>query len=306
MTPTRQKIVPHLWFHEGAEEAAEFYTSLFPDGRVGRLTRYADAGKVIHGRETGSVMTVEFELAGFRMIGLNGGPHFDFDPSISFFVTVEEEDEVDRLWNALSDGGTALMPLDAYDWSPRYGWMEDRYGVTWQISQGDPSDARASIVPALMFVTDRPVAQAAMEFYTGIFPDAEVSDVHRYPPGTPGGLEGGVMHGRFRLAGQPFTAMDAAADMHSFAFSEAISLLVECDSQEEVDHYWNALNEGGDPSAQQCGWLKDAYGVSWQIYPTELGRMLQDPDPGRVERVTEAFMKMKKLDVAALRKAHEG
>ena len=306
MTQPRQKIVPHLWFDDQAEEAAEFYTSLFRDGRVREVARYPDAGQEIHGRAAGSVMNVDFELAGYRLIALNGGPQFRFTPAISFFVTVEEEDEVDRLWNALSDGGTALMPLDTYDWSPRYGWIMDRFGLTWQISQGDPSGPGAAIVPAFMFVADRPVAEAAMERYTRIFPDADMGEVPRFPPGTPGAPDGGVMHGRFRLAGQPFIAMDAAAEMHDFGFSEAISLLVECDSQEELDHYWDALNEAGDPNAQQCGWLKDAFGVSWQIYPLELGRMLRDPDPQRVERVMESFLKMKKLDVAALREAYEG
>lgn len=304
MTEPRQKIVPHLWFDDQAEQAVELYTSLFPDGLVRDVARYPDAGQETHGRPAGSVMLVDFELAGYRMMALNGGPHFRFTPAISFFVTVAEKDEVDRLWNALSDGGMALMPLDAYDWSPRYGWVQDRFGLSWQISQGDPGDVGATIVPALMFVTDAPVAEAAMERYTGIFEDAGVGDVHRYPPGSPGGPAGGVMHGRFRLAGQPFTAMDASAEMHDFGFNEAISLLVDCDSQQEIDHYWEALNEGGDPRAQQCGWLRDAFGVSWQVHPNELGRMLLDPDHERVERVTEAFLTMKKFDLAALREAY--
>lgn len=306
MTEDRQKIVPHLWFDEHAEEAVDLYTSLFPGGHVRGLSRYGDAGQEVHGRLPGSVMNVDFELAGYRMMALNGGPHFRFTPAISFFVTVEEQDEVDRLWNALSEGGTALMPLDAYDWSPRYGWIQDRFGLTWQISQGDPGDIGATIVPALMFVTDEPVAEEAMRRYAGVFDGAEVGAVHHYPPGLPGGLDGGVMHGRFRLAGQPFTAMDASAGMHDFGFTEAISLLVDCEGQDEIDHHWDALSEGGDPRAQQCGWLKDAYGVSWQVTPRELGTMLSDPDRERVERVTEAFLAMKKFDLAALRKAYTG
>jgi len=305
MTAPRQTIVPHLWFDGQAEEAVELYTSLFPDGQVRDVSRYAEAGQEVHGRPPGSVMSVDFELAGHRMTALNGGPHFRFTPAISFFVTVHEKDEVDRLWSALSEGGAALMPLDAYDWSPRYGWVQDRFGLSWQIAQGDPGDIGATIVPTLMFVTHEPVAEAAMRRYVGIFGDAEVGDVHRYPPGSPG-PEGGVMHGRFRLAGQPFVAMDASAEMHDFGFTEAISLRVDCDGQDEIDHHWDALSEGGDPRAQQCGWLKDAFGVSWQVAPRELGAMLGDPDRERVERVTDAFLKMKKFDLAALRKAFEG
>jgi predicted 3-demethylubiquinone-9 3-methyltransferase (glyoxalase superfamily) len=297
--------VPHLWFDDQAEEAVELYTSLFPNGRVRGLARYPETGQEIHGRPPGSVMNVDFELAGFRMLALNGGPHFRFTPAISFFVTVEEKPDVDRLWTALADGGTALMPLDAYDWSPRYGWIQDRFGLSWQLSQGDPGDIGATIVPALMFVTDQPVAETAMRRYASVFDDAEAGAVHHYPPGVPGGLDGGVMHGRFRLAGQPFTTMDASAGMHDFGFTEAISLLVDCDSQEEIDRYWEGLGEGGDPRAQQCGWLKDAFGVSWQVNPNELGEMLSDPDRERAERVAEAFFEMKKFDLAALRKAYQ-
>lgn len=306
MNATRQKIVPHLWFDDRAEEAAELYTSLFPGGRVRGVTRYAEAGHEAHGRPPGSVMNVDFEIAGYRMMALNGGPHFRLTPAISFYVTVESEDEVDRLWTALSDGGTVMMPLDAYDWSPRYGWVQDRFGLGWQIAQGDPSDAGAAIVPALMFVTHEPVAEAAMRRYAALFDGGQVDAVQRYPAGVPGGLDGGVMHGRFRLAGQPFTAMDASADTHGFGFSEALSLLVDCDGQDEIDGYWDALSEGGDPRAQRCGWLKDAFGVSWQVNPNELGRMLADPDRERAERVTEAFLEMKKFDLAALRTAFRG
>lgn len=304
MTTSRQRIVPHLWFDDRAEEAADLYASLFPGGRILGASRYGDAGQEIHGRPPGSVMNVDVELAGYRMLALDGGPHVRFTPAISFFVTVETEAEVDRLWNALSEGGTALMPLDAYDWSPRYGWIQDRFGLTWQISLGDPGAIGGTIVPALMFVTDRPIAETAMRRYTGIFEDAAIGDVHRYPPGTPGGVDGGVMHGRFRLAGQPFTAMDASSEMHGFGFNEAISLLVDCDAQEEIDRYWDALSEGGDRRAQRCGWLKDAYGLSWQVNPRELGEMLSDPDRERVARVTEAFMKMTKLDLPTLREAY--
>lgn len=301
----RQKIVPYLWFDDQAEEATAFYASLFAGSSIRDVTRYVDAGQEIHQRPAGSVMAVDFDLAGYRMVALNGGPMFRFTPAISFYVTVEEKDEVDRLYHALVDGGMAMMPLDTYDWSPRYSWVQDRYGLTWQLTQGRVEEIGSAIVPSLMYVTERPVAEAAMQRYTSVFEDARVIAAHHYPPGSPG-PEGGVMHARFHLAGQPFTAMDASAGMHAFGFTEAISLMIQCDSQQEIDHYWDALTEGGDPAAQQCGWLKDAYGVSWQVAPRELSEMLSGADPETANRVTNAFLQMKKFDLEALREAYRG
>lgn len=160
------RIRPHLWFDDRAEEAARFYTSIFPNSRIGDADRYGDAGADVSGQPEGSVMTVEFELDGQPFLALNGGPHFTFD--------------------------------------------------------------------------------------------------------------------------------------------EAISFVVDCRDQREVDHYWDRLGEGGDPKAQQCGWLKDRFGVSWQIVPTALHELLSDPDPVAAERVMRAMLQMKKLDVAALEAAKHG
>ncbi len=158
-------IIPNLWFDTQAEEAAQHYVSIFRNSRILRISRYTDAGKEIHGKSAGSVMTVEFQLDGRPFLALNGGP--------------------------------------------------------------------------------------------------------------------------------------------MFRFNEAISFQVDCASQEEVDEYWEKLSAGGDPHAQQCGWLKDRYGVSWQVVPSALGAMLQDPDRRKTERVMNALLQMKKLDLAALRQAYE-
>lgn len=299
-----QKIVPYLWFDGQAEEAARFYTSLFEDAGLGAVTRYGKEGEEIHGRPEGSVMAVEFELLGQRFVALNGGPQFRFTPAISFFVVRGSEEEVDRLWKALSEGGAALMPLDAYPWSERYGWVRDRYGLTWQVSLGDPEACR-TITPSLMFTGEQAGrAEEAIEYWTSVFDDSEAVTILRYGPDEEQ-PEGMVKHARFRLAGQPFIAMDSAMD-HDFGFNEAVSLLVACRTQEEVDRYWEDLGRDGDPDARQCGWLKDRFGVSWQVCPTVLQEMLLDPDPERVARVTSTFLPMKKLDIAELERAYAG
>jgi len=160
-----QKISPCLWFDDQGEEAAKFYTSIFEDSKIGDVTRYGKEGYEIHGREEGTVMTVEFEIEGQKFLALNGGP--------------------------------------------------------------------------------------------------------------------------------------------IFKFNEAISFQVYCETQEEVDYYWEKLSEGGDEKAQQCGWLKDKYGVSWQIVPTILIKMLKDKDSEKSQRVMKAMLQMHKLDISTLKKAYE-
>ena len=147
-------------------------------------------------------------------------------------------------------------------------------------------------------------AEEAMNFYVSIFRDSKVLDVSRY------GEAGHEVHGKpagsamtctFELADQKFIALNGGP---MFKFTEAISLFVECEDQEEVDYFWNKLSDGGDPNAQQCGWLKDKYGLSWQVVPKALGQLLSDPDPAASGRVMEAMLKMKKIDVATLQQAH--
>lgn len=297
-----QRIVPHLWFDDQAEEAVEFYTDLFPDSRIGGASRYSEAGKEVHGRPAGSVMNVEFELAGYSLIALNGGPQFTFTPAISFFVRCGSEAEVDRLWEELSEAGSALMDLGEYEWSEKYGWLEDRYGLSWQIALQSPEEVRQKITPCLMYVGEEPLAEEALRTYTSVFENVEITGILRAGNGS----EGAVRHAQFTLAGQMFMAMDGSADMHDFTFNEAISLLVNCETQEEIDHYWEALTQGDAAYAQQCGWLKDRFGVSWQVNPVQLREMLQDENEERVERVMGAFMAMEKFDIGELQAAYHG
>jgi len=126
-------IVPCLWFDDQAESAAAFYVATFPGGRVTGISHFPESFDAPGGLRRGSVLTVEFEIAGQRFTALNGGPMFTLYPSISFFVFVDTPAEADRLFSALADGGTALMPIDRYPWSERYGWVQDRFGVSWQV-----------------------------------------------------------------------------------------------------------------------------------------------------------------------------
>ena len=300
-----QTIVPHLWFDDRAEEAAAFYVSLFDGSRIDHTSRYTETGFEVHGRPAGSVMNVDFALAGYRMLALNGGPAFRATPAISFFVTCEHEEELDALWRALAEGGSTLMERKRYDWSDEYGWVQDRFGVTWQLSLGRLEDVGQKIAPCLTYVSEEGRAEQAVRRYVSLFDDSRVHGILHYGPGE-AQPEGTVQHAQFELAGDTFMAMDSSPEYADFSFNEAISLLVVCDSQEEIDRYWDGLTSGGDPTAQQCGWLRDRFGVAWQVWPSELGRMLSDDDPAKVERATEAFLRMKKFDLDALRAAYRG
>ena len=156
------------------------------------------------------------------------------------------------------------------------------------------------ISPCLWF--DRE-AEAAAGLYVSVFPGSRITQVARYPEAgheIHGGRAGTVMTVVFELSGQRFTALNGGP---IFKFNEAISLQVHCADQDEVDHYWSRLSEGGDPAAQQCGWIKDRYGLSWHIVPVRLIELITDPDPARREKAFAAMLQMKKIDIAAIERA---
>ncbi|MFC4870781.1 VOC family protein [Negadavirga shengliensis] len=291
-------ITTCLWFDNQAEEAVKFYTGLFEDGQVSQITRYGKEGKDIHGMAEGSVMTMAFEIGGQRFTALNAGPHFTFNPSVSFFIVCETEKELATLWSALSERGTVLMPLDKYDWSERYGWVNDRFGLSWQVALGKLEDVGQKITPSLLFVGDQAGrAEEAIKLYTSVFKDAEVVGILKNTA-VDDGVEGTVKHAQFTLNGQVFMAMDSSLE-HDFSFNEAISFVVNCKTQEEVDYYWEMLSEGGEEGP--CGWLKDRFGLSWQVVPVMLAEAMRDA--GKAEKITKAFMQMKKLDIKRLEAA---
>lgn len=292
-----QKITPHLWFDKEAKEAAKFYTSIFKDSKIKNTT-------TLHNTPTGTTDIVTIELMRQEFTLISAGPLFKFSPSVSFLVACKTKAEVDALWENLSEGGKALMELGEYPFSERYGWTQDRYGLSWQVMFMGERKIRQNITPTLMFVGKQAGrAEEAINFYGTVFHDAKVGDILRYTKGEEPDKEGTIKHAAFTLEGQEFAAMDSAR-VHDFAFNEAISFIVHCEDQEEIDYYWAKLS--AVPEAEQCGWLKDKYGLSWQIVPTIMEEMLKDRDEKKIARVTEAFLKMKKFDIEELKKAYKG
>ncbi len=291
-----QKITPHLWFDTEAVEAADYYSSALPDSKVTNVT-------TIHDTPSGDTDIVSFELMGQSFMAISAGPLFKFTPAASFLISCTTKEEVDTLWARLSEG-SVHMPLESYPFSERYGWTEDRYGLSWQIMLVGEEQAGQRITPTLMFVGKVcGKAEEAINLYTSVFPNSEVGPILRYGKGEEPDEEGTIKYASFLLDGQEFAAMDSARD-HDFGFNEAISFLVSCETQEEIDHYWDSLS--AVPEAEQCGWLKDRYGLSWQVVPSAMDEMLRGGTKEQMARVTEAFLKMKKFDLAELRRAYEG
>ena len=291
-----EKITPHLWFDNNAEEAAKFYTSIFKDFKLKNVT-------TLHNTPSGTVEIFTVEVLGQEFTLISAGPLFKFNPSVSFLVACSTKEEVDGLWKKLSEGGTALMDLGEYPFSEKYGWMQDKYGLSWQIMFMGDHKIKHRIIPTLMFVGKQyGKAEEAINFYSSVFGNARVGDILRYSKGEEPDKEGTVKHASFMLEDQDFAAMDSARE-HNFAFNEAISFMVHCNTQKEIDYYWEKLS--AYPEAEQCGWLKDKYGLSWQIVPNIMDEMLKDTDEKKIAHVTEAFLQMKKLDIAKLKEVYD-
>lgn len=299
----KQKILPHLWFDTEAIEAVGFYTSIFENSRVENITILKDTPT-----PTGNCEVVNFSLAGKRFMAINAGPEFKFNPSISFFLNFDpsrdnlSRENLIKIWEKFSNGGKVLMPLDKYQFSELYGWIQDRYGLSWQLILSNPEgEQRPFIIPSLLFVGKSfGRAEEAMNFYVSIFNNSRIGSTVKYPAEFGENVAGSLMFADFMLAGEWFAAMDGPGE-HQFSFNEAISFLVECDTQEEIDYFWNRLGDGGEESV--CGWIKDKFGIWWQINPSIMNEIMTCGDQEKIDRVNKVVMNMKKIEIAPIVKA---
>ncbi len=294
-----QKITPNLWFNRNAKEAVDFYISVFKDSTILNTLNYPTEGLADFQKEfAGQPVAIDFELMGYRFTAINAGSEFVPNPSISFIVTIDPardrdaEAHIKERWERLSEGGKILMPFQAYNFSKLYGWVEDRYGISWQLILTDPQgESKPSIIPVLLFVTDEcESAEAATEFYFSLFKNTKRGKLVRYPKGIGSNKEGSVMFSDFMLEGQWFVAMDGSTKDHAFKFNEAVSLSIACKDQTEIDYYYDKLSH--IPESEICGWCKDKYGVSWQVVPENAAALLQKPG------AWQNMMNMKKIIIA--------
>ena len=298
---TKQKIVPHLWFDTKAAEAAAFYTFVFKDSEITQRSTIRDT-------PSGNPDIIRFTILGYSFVAISAGPHFQCNPSVSFMINFdpsqdkEARNHIDEVWEKFSVGGKILMPLDNYPFSERYGWIQDSYGISWQLIFTSPEgEPRPLVIPSLMIITEScDKAEEATDFYLSVFRNTKRGVMARYPTGMAPNKEGAVMFTDFTLEGQWFSAMDGSSEMHAFAFNEAVSFIINCKDQKEIDYYWKKLS--AVPESEQCGWAKDRYGVSWQILPDNMSDLLSK----NPEKTTAAMLTMKKISITDLEEAGEG
>lgn len=305
-----QKITVNVWCDGTAEEAGRFYADVFPGGHTEVTSRYPETGLLDFQQPlAGKPLTVDVRIGAYRISLINAGPEFRPNPTVSFLLNFDPlmfdgdpaaaREALDAVWARLSEGGEALMDIGEYPHSPRYGWVQDRFGVSWQLMLTDPAgDARPFVVPMVMFVGEQDGhAARAVEKYVHLLPDSRVATSLLYPDAVEvndgrDNARGRVMFSDFQLCGQWFAAMDGGRDDHAFGFDCGMSLEVLCADQAEIDRYWNALSAVAE--AEQCGWLADEFGLSWQITPERMGELMEHP--GAFERM----LQMKKIVIAEL------
>ena len=281
------KIFPCLWFDGDGKSAAVFYTETF-------------SGQI----SVDTPMVLNIDLFGQKLMLLDAGPQFKKNASISFTVICETPDEVRTYWQNLAEEGIVLMDLGEYAWSKLYGWVRDKFGVTWQLYLGESLGSQ-KIIPTLMFIHENNgKAREAINLYTRTFPNSNAGNILKYGEGVGNEtheVAENVQHANFEIDGFTMFCMDNSYD-HSFDFSEAISLVVLTEDQEETDHLWNSLTaDGGQES--MCGWLKDKFGVSWQIVPKKLLELMNGEDHQKGLKVMQAMMQMKKIIIKDLEEA---
>jgi predicted 3-demethylubiquinone-9 3-methyltransferase (glyoxalase superfamily) len=276
----KEKITPCLWFNNQAKDAAALYCSVF------------DQAKII----SQSPIVTAIEVAGQNFTLLDGGPHYQPNPSISFYYICENEEELNRIWTAFTKEGSVLMPLDKYPWGEKYGWVSDQFGISWQLTLGKISEVGQKITPCFLFTGKQyGRTEEALTYYASVFKDPVVDGILRYGAAELPDQEGKIKHAQIALNGQKFMLMESAHE-HKFSFTEGISLTIHCENQEEIDYYWQRLTENGEES--MCGWLKDKFGVSWQVIPTILNQLMSDP--AKAGKAAQAFMGMRKFNIEQL------
>lgn len=264
------RITPNIWCDGTALEAAEFYAGVFREAAITKIVTYPETGLPdFQAHMAGRPLTVDLEIHGRRLTLINAGPEFTPNHSISFLLNFGARDHLDAVHAALTDGGEELMELGEYPHSPRYAWVRDKYGVTWQLMLTDPDgDPRPFLTPSLMFGgPNQDKAREATDHWISLIDGSARGNLVEYG-------NGAVMFTDFTLAGDWFAAMDSAVPQ-DVEFNEGISLALECPPGAELDRMWAALSE--HPEAEQCGWCRDRYGMSWQIIPDNMDELMSRP-----------------------------
>lgn len=288
-----RQIAIQLCFNDQAEEAVKFYTSVFNNSEITREIRYP--------MPEGESMAYDFTIENQAFSAFNGGPDFTMNPSFSLMVSLDTADEVDALYNKLAEGGTDLMPLDTYPFSDRYAWVQDHFGLSWQLMLAPDVPAKHKVRVSLLFAGQYcGQAEQALHDYAEIFQMAEPGHINYYQEGEAQDDRAKVNYSELNVGDQQIVFMD-----HGFGsdeeFSEAISFLIVAGAQSEVDYYWEKLSAHEESEA--IGWLKDSHGIAWQVVPQAYFQAMETATDEQKKRILDALFKMKKMDVARIENA---
>lgn len=285
-----QPIIPHLWYNTEAKEAVAFYVDLF-GGKI-------DWTYTITDTPSGDSDLIQFQLGDMTLAAISAGPYFKLNESMSLMVNVADKDEVTRLYQALSEGGHILMPLGEYPFSPYYVWLEDRFGLSWQLSYAPDLDKPYQFDICLLFSQDQVgLAQPMLNYYKDKLPQASVGQLSYYGEGEAAVEAAKLNYAELLVAGQKLIVMDHGYGGEA-SFNEAFSLMVYVDSQDELNFYYDLLS--AVPEAEMCGWVKDQFGISWQIVPRILMEAYDTASPEQIKAVNAAVMTMKRLDIGTI------
>ncbi|HEL1761665.1 TPA: VOC family protein [Streptococcus suis] len=281
-----QTIIPHLWYDTEAKEAVAFYVELF-GGKI-------DWTYTITDTPSGDSDLIQFQLGDMTLAAISAGPYFKLNESMSLMVNVASKDEVTRLNQALSEGGRILMPLAEYPFSPYYVWLEDRFGLSWQLSYTPDLDKPYQFDICLLFSQEQVgLAQPMLDYYKDKLPQASVGQLSYYGEGEAAVEAAKLNYAELLVAGQKMIVMDHGYGGEA-SFNEAFSLMVYVDSQDELNFYYDLLS--AVPEAEMCGWVKDQFGISWQIVPRMLMEAYDTASLETVKAVNDAVLQMRRLD----------
>lgn len=246
-----------------------------------------------------TTMVISIEIEGQKLMFLNGGPQFRPNQTLSLMLMCDSHEEVQNYYHRLSENGKVMMEIDTYPWSEKYAWVEDQFGISWQLFFTSEK-AKQKFSPTMMFTGNNAgKCRQAIRFYTEIFPNSNIESIMEYQEGQ-GEPAGNIAHSQFQIDDYTMMAMDSSHD-HNAQFSEGISMVIMTDSQEETDFYWSKLTENGEES--RCGWLKDQYGFSWQITPKRLIELTNTDHPETNRKAFDAMLKMKKIIIKDIENA---
>lgn len=297
----KNKIVPHLWFDTDAIHGIQFYTSLFRDSAI----TYQD---ILRDTPSGDCDIVMFHIGEQEFEAINGGPFFTHNPTQSLMVNfdpgrhADAKAYLDHVWEGLIEGGHIRIPLGSYPFSKHYGWVKDRFGIEWQlILTNEEGDERPFIMPCLSFSGERyKQAEAAGAFYVETFESGRRGTLYLYEDGQELQEEGAVMFSDIHIEDCWMVLMDGPMPPEA-VFNESMSYIIYCENQEEIDGYWEKLSAVKE--AEQCGWIKDKFGISWQITPIAYRDWMLTKDDGAKDRMMQAILNMKKLDIQTIEAA---